>query len=456
LPLSRTLLIISVIAVVAAATCATPGAQSPRTGSIDPALFAEMAWRNIGPYRAGRTKSAAGHPSQPYTFYIGVCNGGVWKTTDAGRTWTPIFDGQSTGSIGSVVVAPSDPNVLYVGSGEGLGRPDLSVGDGVYRSRDAGRTWTHLGLRDGQQIPNIAVDPGNANRLFVAVAGHPYGPNEERGIFRSTDGGQSFEKVLFKDVNTGGNDVDIDPVNPNIVYATLWEERQGPWENGQWRGTGGGIYKSSDGGSTWKPLTNGLPQNGALTQANLAIASSDPKRVYAAVAVNAVTSFYRSDDAGETWTQITQDPRPVGRIGGGDLAVPIVNPKNADIVINASTVAYKSTDGGRSWAPAGLDAQRLREQIARARLQAAGAAVTPLEKLHNEAEALAGEAGSASLSGAGAALLGVMNTLQGADAQPTALQVTAIETALRNARAALARWRSLRLGSDLYFPSLQN
>jgi photosystem II stability/assembly factor-like uncharacterized protein len=351
LPLSRTLLIISVIAVVAAATCATPGAQSPRTGSIDPALFAEMAWRNIGPYRAGRTKSAAGHPSQPYTFYIGVCNGGVWKTTDAGRTWTPIFDGQSTGSIGSVVVAPSDPNVLYVGSGEGLGRPDLSVGDGVYRSRDAGRTWTHLGLREGQQIPNIAVDPGNANRLFVAVAGHPYGPNEERGIFRSTDGGQSFEKVLFKDVNTGGNDVDIDPVNPNIVYATLWEERQGPWENGQWRGTGGGIYKSSDGGSTWKPLTSGLPQNGALTQANLAIAPSDSKRVYAAVAVNAATSFYRSDDAGETWTQITQDPRPVGRIGGGDLAVPIVNPQNADIVISASTVAYKSTDGGRSWAP---------------------------------------------------------------------------------------------------------
>jgi photosystem II stability/assembly factor-like uncharacterized protein len=156
-----------------------------------------------------------------------------------------------------------------VGSGEGLGRPDLSVGDGVYKSIDAGKTWTHLGLRDGQQIPNIAVDPGNANRLFVAVAGHPYGPNEERGIFRSTDGGQSFEKVLFKDVNTGGNDVDIDPSNPNIVYATLWEERQGPWENAQWRGTGGGIYKSTDGGSTWKQLTTGLPQNGALTQADL-------------------------------------------------------------------------------------------------------------------------------------------------------------------------------------------
>ncbi len=328
-----------------------PAAQPRTEGPLDQSLFADMRWRNIGPLRAGRTKSAAGHASQPYTFYIGVCNGGVWKTTDAGRTWQPIFDGQPTGSIGSLVVAPSDANVLYVGSGEGLGRPDLSVGDGVYKSIDAGKTWTHLGLRDGQQIPNIAVDPGNANRLFVAVAGHPYGPNEERGIFRSTDGGQSFEKVLFKDVNTGANDVDIDPANPNVVYATLWEERQGPWENAQWRGTGGGIYKSTDGGSTWKQLTNGLPQNGALTQANVAIAPSNPKRVYAAVAVNAATSFYRSDDSGETWTQITQDNRPVGRIGGGDLPVPIVNPKDADMLISASTVAYKSVDGGKSWVP---------------------------------------------------------------------------------------------------------
>jgi photosystem II stability/assembly factor-like uncharacterized protein len=349
--LFRTTVITSAL-VAALAFNSRPTAQPVRTvGPIDQKLFAEMRWRSVGPHRGGRTKSAAGHPSQPYTFYIGVCNGGVWKTTDAGRTWTPIFDSQQTGSIGSLVVAPSDPNVLYVGSGEGLGRPDLSVGDGVYKSTDAGKTWTHLGLRDGQQIPNIAVDPGNANRLFVAVAGHPYGPNEERGIFRSTDGGQSFQKVLFKDVNTGGNDVDIDPSNPAIVYATLWEERQGPWENAQWRGTGGGIYKSTDGGATWKQLTNGLPQNGAITQANLAIAPSNPKRVYAAVAVNAATSFYRSDDSGETWTQITQDNRPVGRIGGGDLAVPIVNPKDPDTIISASTVAYKSTDGGKSWIP---------------------------------------------------------------------------------------------------------
>jgi photosystem II stability/assembly factor-like uncharacterized protein len=336
----------------AAASYSRPTAQTaPSSGAIDQKLFADMRWRSIGPLRAGRTKSAAGVPGEPYTFYIGVCNGGVWKTTDAGRTWKPIFDDQPTGSIGSLAVAPSNPNVLYVGSGEGLGRPDLSVGDGVYKSIDAGKTWTHLGLRDGQQIPNIAIDPGNAERLFVAVAGHPYGPNEERGIFRSIDGGKSFQKVLFKDENTGGNDVDIDPSNPNVVFATLWEERQGPWENAQWRGTGGGIYKSTDGGTTWKTLTKGLPQDGAITQANIAIAPSNPKRVYAAIAVGGATALYRSDDSGESWTQSTQDPRPTGRIGGGDLPVPIVNPKDADWLISASTVAYKSTDGGRTWTP---------------------------------------------------------------------------------------------------------
>ncbi len=206
-------------------------AQQPPAGSVSPSLFAEMKWRAIGPSRGGRTKSAAGHPSQPYTFYIGVCNGGVWKTTDAGRTWTPIFDEQETGSIGAVVVAPSDPNIIYVGSGEGLARPDLSVGDGVFKSTDAGKTWTHLGLRDAQQIPNIAVDPKNADRLFVAVAGHPYGPSRERGIYRSMDGGRTFQPVLQKDENVGGADVDIDPSDPNVVYATLWEERLGPWED---------------------------------------------------------------------------------------------------------------------------------------------------------------------------------------------------------------------------------
>jgi len=187
---------------LAAATAQLPARQS--APQVDPGLFAEMKWRNVGPYRGGRTKAAAGHPSQPYTFYIGVCNGGVWKTTDAGRTWKPLFDNQPTGSVGWVTVAPSDPNTVYAASGEGLPRPDLSVGDGIYKSTDAGQTWTHLpGLREAQQIPKIVVDPRNPNRIFVAALGHPYGPNEERGIFRSLDGGQTFEKVLYKDPDTG-------------------------------------------------------------------------------------------------------------------------------------------------------------------------------------------------------------------------------------------------------------
>jgi photosystem II stability/assembly factor-like uncharacterized protein len=279
-------------------------------------------------------------------------NGGVWKTDDAGRTWQPIFDDQPTQSVGTIVVAQSDPNVVYVGSGEGLPRPDLSVGDGVYKSTDAGRTWTHLGLRDAQQIPMIAVDPTNPNRLFVAALGHPYGPNRERGIYRSTDGGRTFIPVLQRGEDVGGNDVDIDPSNPNVVYANLWEQRQGPWENAAWTGNGGGLFKSTDGGDTWRPLANGLPLN--TNQVNLAIAPSNPSRLYAAVASNgppATVGIYRSDDAGETWTKITNDTRPAARIGGGDLPVPIVNPRNPDMVIVASTVSMKSVDGGRNWVP---------------------------------------------------------------------------------------------------------
>jgi photosystem II stability/assembly factor-like uncharacterized protein len=259
--------------------------------SYDGKFFGEMRWRSIGPYRGGRTKSAVGVPSQPNVFYIGVCNGGVWKSDDYGRTWSPIFDEQPTGSIGAIAVAPSDPNIVYVGSGEGLQRPDLSTGDGIYKSTDAGKTWVHLGLGDGQQIPQIAIDPRNPDRLFVAVFGHPYGPNEERGIYRSTDGGRTFQKVLYKDENTGGSDVAIDPANPDTVYAALWEARQGPWENSSWGGNNGGIFKSTDGGATWRQLTQGLADG--VTQANLAIAPSDPKRIYASIASGGGTGIYR-------------------------------------------------------------------------------------------------------------------------------------------------------------------
>ena len=328
----------------------------------DPSLLQSLHWRGIGPYRGGRTKAAAGVPGKPSVFYVGVVNGGVWKTDDFGRTWTPIFDSQPTGSIGAVAVSISDPDVVYVGSGEGLHRPDLSVGDGIYKSTDGGKTWTHLGLRDGQQIPQIAIDPRDPNKLLVAVAGHPYGPNEERGIFRSTDGGQSFSKVLYKDENTGGADVQIDPTNPDTVYATLWEAREGPWENGAWNGTGGGIFKSTDGGRNWQPLTKGLPEG--IVQANVTICAANPNRLYSSVATKTAVGIYRSDDGGQSWVQATTDPRPAGRIGGGDLSVPRVDPKNPDTVYVASTVTWKSTDGGKTWtgfrgAPGGDDYQNL-------------------------------------------------------------------------------------------------
>ena len=195
---------------------------------FDSKYFNAMKWRMIGPHRGGRTVGAVGVPQQPNVFYIGVNNGGVWKTTDYGRTWFPIFDDQPTGSVGDVAVAPSNPNVIYVGSGEGIQRPDLSVGDGVYKSIDAGKTWINTGLKDAHQIGGLAIDPNNENRVFVAALGHPYGPNEERGVYRTTDGGKTWERVLYKDENTGAIQVTIDPNNSNIIFADLWAGRQGP------------------------------------------------------------------------------------------------------------------------------------------------------------------------------------------------------------------------------------
>jgi photosystem II stability/assembly factor-like uncharacterized protein len=357
-PLKRFRLVAAVLAAAAWLQPAGPGAQN----FTAPSFAGALRWRPIGPFRGGRTKAITGVPGDQNVFYMAPVNGGVWKTTDFGRTWIPIFDDQPTGSVGAIAVAPSNPNVIYVGSGEGLARPDLSVGDGIYKSIDAGKTWTHLGLRDGQQIPYIIVDPRNPNRLFVAVLGHPYGPNEERGVYRSTDGGATFQKVLSKDENTGASDLEFDPKNPDIVYACLWEQRQGPWENGAWAGTSGGIFKSTDGGGTWRQLTRGLPAEG-IVQADIAVAPSDGNRLYATVANPQTVRIYRSDDAGENWTVITTDNRPAGRIGGGDLPVPAVDPKNPDTVIIASTVSYRSTDGGRTWvalrgAPGGDDYQR--------------------------------------------------------------------------------------------------
>jgi len=362
--------------------------------SIDGRLYSEMHWRSIGPPRAGRARALAGVPTQPNTFYIGFDNGGVWRSTDFGSTWVPLFDNQPTGSIGAIAVAPSNPNIIYVGSGAGIIRPDLATGDGMYKSSDAGKTWMHLGLRDSQMIANIEVDPRDPNRLFVAALGHPYGPNPERGIFRSTDGGATFDKVLYKDEYTSGNDVRLDPQNPNTIYAALWQQQQGFYENGAFGGTGGGIFKSTDGGANWKQLSGGLPP---VIEANLAIAPSNSKVIYAMIAhpgapgggrggrgggrggneTTGTINFYKTSDAGEHWVLATDDPRvaetgsqrhppdarPLGRIGGGDLATITVDPQNENVVYSCSTVFWRTEDGGLNWsavrgAPRGDDYQK--------------------------------------------------------------------------------------------------
>jgi photosystem II stability/assembly factor-like uncharacterized protein len=324
-----------------------------------------MRWREIGPMRGGRVRALAGVPSQPATFYFGAVGGGVFKTTDAGATWVSLWDDQPTGSIGSIAVAESDPNIVYVASGEGLERPDLSTGDGIYKSTDAGKTWVHLGLRDGQSIGQVAIDPKDPNRVFVAVTGHPYGPNKERGIYRTLDGGKTFKQVLFTNDKTGGSDVEIDPQHPNVVYAGMWQRQQGPWENGAWGGADGGLYRSADGGDTWTKLTgHGLPDN--ILQVNVAIAPSDSRRVYAAVAtVGGPVGIYRSDDEGLNWVHApVDDNRAENRIGGGDVPVPRVDPKNPDTVYVASVVTWRSTDAGKTWfglrgAPGGDDYQNV-------------------------------------------------------------------------------------------------
>jgi len=337
-----------------------------------------MKWRQIGPNRAGRGRAAVGVPSQPNVAYVGFDNGGVWRSTDYGNNWEPIFDKESTGSIGAIAVSPSNPNVIYVGTGAGIIRPDLATGDGIYKSTDAGKTWTHLGLFDSQMIAQIDVDPRNPDRLFVAVLGHPYGPNAERGVFRSTNGGKTFEKVLYKDEYTSANDVRIDPSDPNVVYAALWQQQQTFYEANSFGGSSGGIFKSTDGGSTWKQLKDGLPTE--ILQANLAIAPSNSNLVYAMVAPTAANGasgpvgFYKSMDAGEHWTlavngadgkpRRTPDLRPLGRIGGGDLPTIVVDGKDENVVYSASTVMWRTEDGGLNWsavrgAPGGDDYQRI-------------------------------------------------------------------------------------------------
>ncbi len=331
----------------------------------NPTLFSQMRWRPIGPLRGGRGRAVAGVPSEPNVFYIGNDDGGVWKSIDYGNSWHPIFDKEPTSSIGAIAVSLSAPNVIYVGTGESNIRPDQATGMGMYKSTDAGKTWRFIGLRNTEDIAMIAVDPHNPNRVFVAALGHVYAPNRERGIFRSLDGGKTWKKVLYVNEYTSGDDIEMDPINPDVLYATMWQQQQAPWENGQFGGTDGGIFKSTNGGNTWHKLTKGLP---AVQQALLRIAPSDPNILYASVssgpgAPDGTVGIYRSNDAGASWHKVTNDPRPAERIGGGDLPVLAIDPKNPDIVYSDTPVLWKSTDGGKTWfgfrgAPGGDDYQQ--------------------------------------------------------------------------------------------------
>jgi photosystem II stability/assembly factor-like uncharacterized protein len=337
-------------------------AWAPLTaGALDPHVFDGMRWRLAGPFRGGRAVTATGVPGAPDRFYFGSVGGGVWRSDNAGRTWVPIFDDQSIASIGAVTVAPSDPNVIYVGSGEADMRSDISYGDGMYKSIDAGKSWTHIGLTDSRQIGRVLVNPHDPNVVFVAALGHAYGPNKERGVFRSKDGGKHWTAVLFKDENTGAIDLAIDPADDKTILAALWQTRRPPWNvYPPSYGPGSGLFRSVDGGDTWKPVTAGLPTE-KLGRIRIAFAPSDPRRVYAIVDAK-VGGLYVSSDRGMTWALGSSDRRIWDR--GWYFGGVTVDPKDPNIVYACNTALYRSTDGGKTFlpfkgAPGGDDYHRL-------------------------------------------------------------------------------------------------
>ena len=323
-------------------------AFAPATAHASVHPYDAMHWRMIGPFRGGRTIAVTGVPGNPTVFYSGAVAGGVWKTIDAGRTWKPIFDAEPIASIGAVAVAQSDPQTIYVGSGEADMRSDITYGDGMYKSTDGGATWRNIGLDDTRQIGKVAVDPTDPDRVFVAALGHGWGPNTERGVFRSLDGGRTWQRVLYKDQNTGAIDVVIDPSDPRTVFAALWQTRRPPWNiYPPSNGPGSGLYVSHDGGTSWRHVTaSGFPRAG-LGRMGIAVAPSDSQRVYAIVDAEK-GGLYRSDDGGVTWSLADPDRRIWQR--GWYFCTLAVDPTDSDTVYVSDTAFYRSTDGGRHFA----------------------------------------------------------------------------------------------------------
>lgn len=324
---------------VAAASVAAPARD------VNPGYFSALRWRSIGPYRGGRALAVAGVAGSASTFYFGAVAGGVWQTTDGGETWKPLTDDTPVSSVGAIAVAPSNHDIIYVGTGEAAPRGDITYGDGVYKSIDGGKTWKHAGLEDTRQIGALIVDPGNPDIVLVAALGHAFGPNAERGIFRTTDGGKSWTKVLYRDQQTGAIDVSFDPHDSKIVYAALWQARRQPW-NFSSGGPGSGLYRSADGGVTWKQLSgNGLP-GGILGRIHVSVSGADSKRIYAMIEA-AEGGLFRSDDGGEHWTRINDDGRLSQR--AWYFSTILADPKDVDTVYAENTGLFRSTDGGKSF-----------------------------------------------------------------------------------------------------------
>ncbi|MGH9932324.1 MAG: WD40/YVTN/BNR-like repeat-containing protein, partial [Pyrinomonadaceae bacterium] len=335
-------------------------AQTSSPPVVPDSFYSAMQWRCIGPHRGGRVLAVSGVRGEPDTFYFGAVAGGVWKTTDAGHTWKPIFDSQPVASIGALAVSTSDPNVIYVGTGEADMRSDITYGAGMYKSFDAGKSWSYIGLSDTRQIGRVLVDPKDSDVVLVAALGHGFGPNAERGVYRTTDGGKTWTRVLSKDENTGAIDLAYDPDNSRTVYASLWNVRRPPYSAyAPITGPGGGIHKSTDGGATWKEISgHGLP-TGKLGRIGLeVVAGQRGRRVYALIDAGNSSGLYASNNAGEDWTLMSSDARIVSR--GWYFGEVRSDPKNPDIVYVSNVSIYRSVDGGKNFkairgAPGGDD-----------------------------------------------------------------------------------------------------